>query len=307
MVHCPPCKTKGTPPWVLTFANVALLLLVICVAFLSVSRTDQSRSVYLVASLQRALGVKGGVPLPIVSVETPSDPIEFPKKIELLHEISPLIDNHQADVETTQEGFLIRIKRDALFVPGSLLLQPEVKPMLLAVAGLLAGIENLVQVIGYMDNPSTPNESPVHDSPPPPDHATHAQANPSLVLAFTSTLRQAVKTAEQAMARMSTGGTRAESTPDSVNHPSPPIGTSVQDNQSLAYASAVVRFLSTEGGVAAWRFQSKGLSYTALPAKEGSKGELAHDQRIEILIARETLPTETHAPGNKTDEVKTTR
>ena len=89
MAHCSSRQKKAIPPWALTFANVAILLLVIFVAFLSVSRTDQGRSVQLVASLQRAFGISNLPPIHDAPVERPLDPIEFAQKVDLLHQISP--------------------------------------------------------------------------------------------------------------------------------------------------------------------------------------------------------------------------
>ncbi|MBF0462546.1 MAG: hypothetical protein HQL87_14270 [Magnetococcales bacterium] len=289
MAHCPSCQKKETPPWTLTFANVALLLLIVFVAFLSVSRTDQGRSVRLVASLQRAFGVNG-IPLTYdASADHLLSPIEFAQKIALLHQLSPLIDKRKADVETTSEGFLIRIDLDTLFIPGTQTLRPEGKPPLQALANLLASMDNRVQVVGYADT----------DDAAPPGN-THVRGNP-LALAASSRLHQKVKPEARSGAD---GAARPEASAESASFPESPV-LSGDSSIAQAYVGVVVRFLTTEGNMAAERLQSKGLPNTTSSPKGDAKAGLAQDPRIEILIEREASPTAAHVPNDKAAGVKT--
>ncbi|MEO5364667.1 MAG: hypothetical protein H7838_13765, partial [Magnetococcus sp. DMHC-8] len=176
----------------------------------------------------------------------------------------------------------------------------------------LSGIDNLIQVTAHMDNLSTPGakagqpasggtgSTGGREDPPPPVGAVRAPANQPLTLAYTPMLRPGVRPARQSR----DGTTAAPARPSTVAGTGPerlPPAGAIPDENALAYAAAMVRFLVAEGGVPAWRMQSRGVPYTALPAQAGAKTGVARQRRIEILITRETLPTTVRDPDKKAD------
>ncbi|MEO5339145.1 MAG: hypothetical protein H7837_01315 [Magnetococcus sp. MYC-9] len=270
-------NSKGTAPlWSLTFANVALLLLAVFAALLSVSHTDSGRATQLIASLHKAFGVEGVVSLPggASTPATLADPVEFPQKLALLNQISPLVDSNKAEVETTAEGFVIRIAMDTLFVPDSLLLRPDMQPRLRVIANLLAGIDNLVQIAGYTEALSAP------EGVPPKEGSV-------LSMAYSLSHRGG-----KAEPRSSQPGSGVEPPPGRKEVRSTDEVGDGRNSASLAYASVVVTFLTAAGGVDAWRLQSKGQTIGPAPRGDGEKASgLTRSRRIELLITRETLPT----------------
>lgn len=284
MAYCPPCKKKGAPAWTLTFANIVLLMLAICIAWLSASRTDQSKSVPLVNAFRQAFGVQDLLSSPSVSADVLVDPIEFHDKLGLLKYLADLIDNHVAVVETTKDGFLMQIELDALFAPGSVALRPGIKPLLHNLTTVLAPIHNVIQVVGYADNiPLTEFVALQENALPSETLPLSSPSQPPLALTYTRSFPRVVDE-----------GPRSVST-----RTVKPVQSKAAQGSPLAlmYASAVVQFLTTDDkGVGAWRVQTQGLPHTmpgkarVAPAnKEGEKEavDLTKRQRIEILITHE--------------------
>ena len=223
------------------------------------------------ASLHETFGTEGMIHTPVASLDTLGksvDSIEFPQKISLLHQLTPMIDNNQAEVETTSENFIIRIKLDALFVPDTLLLRPEIQPRLRDIAHLLAGMENLVHVVGYEEVSALPE-------------VTQPRGSSSLSLAYSLLSRRESRPTSQP----------ADTPSTTARHPL--AKTESQRNPSLAYASVIVTFFAAAGGVEMWRLQSKGLSINQAQdqkAHQANGARLTNSRRIEILITREMLP-----------------
>ncbi|MEO5353825.1 MAG: hypothetical protein H7835_11540 [Magnetococcus sp. XQGC-1] len=306
MVHTLSCKKKGSPPWALTFASVALLLFAILVVLLSASRADPGKSVQLLQSLQRAFGVRV-LPFALgVAPEQHADPIEFNQKIALLHQLAPLIDSHDAEVETTADGFVMRIRMDSLFLPDGSSLRPEVKSRLRGIAAVLSGIENLVRVTGYAEGGASQEAAQPKPAPAPVapakasspqqvslPRAVPAQGEPLLGLAHTLLLHPTSRGALQrpAAARVSDAVQPASVVGEAVQPAPVPAGPPLAASASgLGYAQELARLFTEEGGVAGWRLASRGLSLSALPAREGgmAKGtDRGQARTMEILITRE--------------------
>jgi hypothetical protein len=329
MVHTLSCKKKGPPPWALTFASVALLLFAILVALLSASRADPGRSVQLLQSLQRAFGVRV-LPFTLgLAPEQHADPIEFNQKIALLHQLAPLIDAHHAEVETTADGFVMRIRVDSLFLPDASSLRPEVKSRLRAIAVVLSGIENLVRLTGYAEgnisqdaSPAKPAPAPVAPAPVAParvavsqqvvlPRAAPVQGEPLLGLAHTQLLHPASRGALQrpAAERVSAAVPPASVVGEAVQPAPVPAGHSPTGSASgLGYAQALARLFTEEGGVAGWRLASRGLSLSALPAREGGMAKAADREQartMEILITREMGAVTGDGQKEKGEQAKT--
>ena len=233
---CPPCKPckKGAPGWMVTFGDMMALLLTFFVLLLSMSQFERVKFEKAVGSLKDTFGVQRVQQINAWPSGNTMVAIEFQQEIVLVRikeklelHLSSMIDNGEAELAETDEGFLIRINVSALFEPGTLKLHNDVKPQLQQIANLLAEMPNLVRVVGHTSN-----------QPPPED---------SVFL----------------------------------------------DNWTLssAYAAAAVNFFSQEGGVDAQRLQARGMGqYSPLEDNETKEGR-ARNERLEILISRETLPT----------------
>lgn len=237
--NCPPapkCK-KGAPGWMVTFGDMMALLLTFFVLLLSMSQFERVKFEKAVGSLKDTFGTQRVEQINAWPSGNTMVAIEFQQQIVLVRliekielHLSGLIDNGQAEITETDEGFLLRINSDAMFSPGTpLTLHPDVEPQLQQVANLLEPMPNLIRVAG------------------------HTSSQP------------------------------------------PPEGSPFLDNWSLssAYASAVVNFLSTEGGIEARRLQVRGMGQYSPRAGNDSEAGRILNQRLEILISRETLPVVT--------------
>ncbi|MBF0097306.1 MAG: hypothetical protein HQM04_06300 [Magnetococcales bacterium] len=304
-------KSRRMPPWTLAVANLALLLLIVFVGFLSVSRTDASRSDMLVASIQRALGVQGAAaPQPLG--EAVDDPIGFPQKIALLHQITPLVDRRQADVETTKEGFFMRMELDTVFVPGTLLLRPEIRHRLRSMATLLASLENLIHVTGYVDGLAAAPAGKKEGDKTAQTPGGHARTVGHLAMAtHLQQVPAAPQAAEVAGKSISVLPESTAVTSDKGNDKSQ-AQSLLAGNPALAHAVAIAEFLVAEGSIPAWRIRTDGKPVTATVSSD-NKGSTAAEataskttnigqaRRIEIRIARETLSAELNAAKPKAD------
>ncbi|WP_130470042.1 hypothetical protein [Candidatus Magnetaquicoccus inordinatus] len=323
-------KTKRMPPWTLAVANLALLLLIIFVGFLSVSRSDPNRSGMLVASIQRALGVKGAA-APQALGEAVDDPIGFPQKIALLHQITPLVDRRLAEVETTKEGFFMRMDLDTVFVPGTLLMRPEIRHRLRSMATLLASLENLLHVTGYIDSPAQPATSKKEGGKASAEGGTHSATSSARgggtetggnsrsagTLALTTQLQQVSalspppSTPASATGAAPPAAESANATAGKGNDKSQAIAL-LNNNPALAHAVALAEFFVSEGNIPAWRIRTEGKAASATGSSDSKNNapaesaaikntHLGQSKRIEIRIARETLSAEVSTPKQKTD------
>ena len=234
---CPPCK-KGAPGWMVTFGDMMALLLTFFVLLLSMSQFERVKFEKAVGSLKDAFGVQrvqqinawpSGNTMVAVEFQQEIVLVRIKEKLEL--HMAGMIDNGEAELAETEEGFLMRINEGALFLPNTTTLRPDVKAQLQQMANLLADMPNLVRVVGHTDNQPPSPESPYKD-------------NWAL---------------------------------------------------SSAYASAIVHFFSTEGGVDAQRLQVRGMGEYSPRESNDIEAGRTRNRRLEILISRETLPTVTES------------
>ncbi|MBF0399901.1 MAG: hypothetical protein HQL90_03965 [Magnetococcales bacterium] len=281
MAHEPTRSKKACPAWSLTLVNVALLLLVIFIALLSASQSDPARAGQLMASLHRAFGVDGLFAFysPASALLGRGDPAEFPQKLALLHQIGPLVDSNRAEVETTDEGFIMRIEMDALFQPDSLQLRPEIMPRLRRMAVQLASFENRIRVVGYSDQPTVPAHG-----------AGQPGSGRSLALAYSLLSARGGKSSRFRPARSGDPEQQETAAVDGGGQGNP--------NPALAYASVMVTYFAAAGGVETKRLEGIGHLLTAPPAKVGVEKatSMAYRRRIEIVLTRERLPAKPSPP-----------
>lgn len=236
--ECPPpkkCK-KGAPGWMVTFGDMMALLLTFFVLLLSMSQFERVKFEKVAGALKDTFGVQKIEQINAFPSGNTMVAIEFQQQIVLVRlkeklelQVSGLIDNGEAELTETDEGFLLRIKSDALFEPGTLTLETEAGLQLQQMANLLVDMPNLVRVVGH-----------TNDQPPPP-------------------------------------------------------GSPFPDNWTLSsvYASAIVNFFATTGGIEARRLQARGMGQHMPRASNDTAAGRALNQRVEILVSRETLPVVT--------------
>ena len=237
---CPPpvkCK-KGAPGWMVTFGDMMALLLTFFVLLLSMSQFERVKFEKAVGSLKDTFGVQKVEQINAFPSGNTMIAIEFQQQIVLVRlkeklelHLSGLIDNGEAELVETDEGFLMRINGDALFKPGTLTLRADVKPQLQQIANLLADMPNLIRVVGH------------------------------------------------------------------TNNQIPPADGIFKDNWTLSsvYAAAIVNFFATDGGVEARRLEARGMGQYSPRASNDTEPGRVLNQRLEILVSRETLPVVTPA------------
>ncbi|PVY77444.1 chemotaxis protein MotB [Tamilnaduibacter salinus] len=182
-------KTGGAPGWIVTFADLATLLLTFFVLLLSYSEMDAEKYRSMAASLASAFGssvIEGGGP-PVVVIETPAptgvptqpdaqrqptDP--GPELIDdrpgaspevtpiaegitelasrLIRELEPQVASDDLSVSYDTEQVVIRFSEDATFPSGSADLKPAMQPVIDRIVGVLSRCSGEVVVSGHTDD-----------------------------------------------------------------------------------------------------------------------------------------------------------
>ncbi|MBF0143808.1 MAG: OmpA family protein [Magnetococcales bacterium] len=167
MADCPPCK-KGAPAWLLTFGDLMSLLLTFFILLISMSTTDIVKFKDAAGSLKEAFGIQTIqqiTPLPtgenFITTEFQQEVIlvRLKEKLEVILENNT--DAGEAELISLEEGFLMPLNHDFLFVPGTHTLTPEARPVLMQIATVIGGIPNLIRVEGHTseETPPTPYAS----------------------------------------------------------------------------------------------------------------------------------------------------
>lgn len=167
---CPPCK-KGAPAYMMTFGDMMSLLLCFFVLLLSMSQFVRVKFEKASGSLKDAFGIQRIQQINAWPSGSVMVAIEFQQEIVLVHlkeklivSLSNSIDNGEAELVETEQGFLIRFDNDALFEPGTLTLRGTVKPQFQQLANLLVGMPNLVRVVGHTDDQPPPSDGSFKDN-----------------------------------------------------------------------------------------------------------------------------------------------
>jgi len=150
---------EGAPDWVVTFADLATLLLCFFVLLLSFSRMDQERFKEVAGSLKEAFGVQRTTPA-----------FDIPRGIDLIARdfnaqfAADLVEQLRStikqaggqgagvSVEETARGLLIDIPGAILFEPAATELRDEGRALLAALAPLLHEIGGEIHVEGHTDD-----------------------------------------------------------------------------------------------------------------------------------------------------------
>ncbi|MBF0423473.1 MAG: flagellar motor protein MotB [Magnetococcales bacterium] len=154
---CPVCK-KGTPLWFISWADMATLLLCFFVIIVAYSTVEITKFKELAGTFKDQFGVQRIEKIsPIMSSQNLIGS-EFQQEIHLVELrdrirvlSTTLIDNGQAEVEEKQEGFLLRIREDALLAPDGKKVSEANAIMLDQIANLLAKERNVIEIRGHTD------------------------------------------------------------------------------------------------------------------------------------------------------------
>lgn len=182
-------KPDGAPNWIVTFADLATLLLTFFILLLSYSEMDVEKYKKMAGSLAGAFGSSviqddavGGSPLtliesdtpPPVAADTPTLEADQPELIDdsprgggsiteipagitrlatsLIRELESEVASGAINVRYDTERVVIRFAEDATFQSGSAELKPEMRPIIERVVDVLAECSGDVVVSGYTDD-----------------------------------------------------------------------------------------------------------------------------------------------------------
>ncbi|WP_148860990.1 flagellar motor protein MotB [Marinobacter fonticola] len=178
-------KAGGAPNWIVTFADLATLLLTFFILLLSYSEMDVAKYKSMAASLAGAFGssviqdnAAGGSPLTLIESNTAPPaatvPPDEPELIDdrrqpgpsvtgipagitelarqLMRELESEVASGALNVRYDTERVVIRFAEDATFQSGSAELKPDMRPIIERVVDVLAECSGDVVVAGYTDD-----------------------------------------------------------------------------------------------------------------------------------------------------------
>lgn len=181
----------STPAWIVTFADLATLLLTFFILLLSFAEMDVSKYRAMANSMALALGSSnvaaqdvGGSPLTLIESDTVSlpepgeaEPVE-PKPVEpqfideraevtgdtkipggvidlasrLVSELESEVASEALNISYDQQQVVIRFSEEATFQSGAADIKPEMIPIIERVVGVLAECQGNVFVSGFTDD-----------------------------------------------------------------------------------------------------------------------------------------------------------
>ncbi len=163
-----PPKEVGAPGWVVTFADLATLLLTFFVLLLSFSNNDVIKFREMLGSVQSAFGVKLRREGDFQGILTGNQAKEEKKKqekedeklkrqlIETKKSLQKVITENKLDNNTsiipTKRGMRIRIKGKAVFPSGSAAITPAVKKLLDRLSRIIRSSNFTLTIEGHSDN-----------------------------------------------------------------------------------------------------------------------------------------------------------
>ena len=190
MVVRQPVKRKkhgrGSPAWIVTFADLATLLLTFFILLLSFAEMDVEKYRAMAKSMAVAFGSNqvlgdavGGSPLTLIEsdtvslpepMETATDEPEFideraeadaPTKIpagvidlasRMIEELEPEVASEALSVNYDESRVVIRFSEEAAFRSGEAAIKPAMVPIIERVVEVLSGCSGDVLVAGYTDD-----------------------------------------------------------------------------------------------------------------------------------------------------------
>ncbi|MBF0158913.1 MAG: hypothetical protein HQL58_05265 [Magnetococcales bacterium] len=157
---CPTCK-KGTPLWMVSWADMVTLLLCFFIIIVAFSSMSQAKFQEVSGTMKDAFGVQRIKPMsPIMSGYNPVaaefyqeiNLVQLKEKLDLVFE--RMVDGGDADVTNDENGYLIRIKSSQLFASKTgTELQTGVAPLLQQFTTSVALMPNEITVTAHATAP----------------------------------------------------------------------------------------------------------------------------------------------------------
>lgn len=178
--------SRGSPAWIVTFADLATLLLTFFILLLSFAEMDVEKYRAMANSMTVALGgtpvlsdVPGGQPVSLIATEpaplTPAEPApeQIPELIDeradgdapirisagiidlasaLIEELETEVASGDLSVNYDQERVVIRFAEEAAFRSGEAQIKPAMIPILERVVEVLSSCTGDILVAGYTDD-----------------------------------------------------------------------------------------------------------------------------------------------------------
>lgn len=178
--------SAGAPTWIVTFADLATLLLTFFILLLSFSQMDVQKYYAMANSMTAALGGgrvldtgPGGSPLTLIESDTVSLPdpdkaaASEPQLIDergqgdaitrvpggiidlasrLIQELEPEVASHALDVSYNTDAVVVRFSEGATFQSGEADIKPAMIPIIDRMVDVLAQCSGEVMVAGYTDD-----------------------------------------------------------------------------------------------------------------------------------------------------------
>ncbi|MBF0622996.1 MAG: flagellar motor protein MotB [Magnetococcales bacterium] len=162
---CPECKEGGGAPlWMVTFGDLMALLLTFFVLLLSFAQLEIVKFEQAAGSIKDAFGVQRiqqidpsptGEKMITTDFNQEIILVKIKEKLEFI--LVKMIDNGEAELIESEEGFTVRLGDDNMFTPDSMKIKPEMISVLEQIANQLIDIPNMVHITGHTDNqPANP-------------------------------------------------------------------------------------------------------------------------------------------------------
>ncbi len=165
--ECPECP-PGAPLWMCTFADLMSLLLCFFVLLLSFSEMDAQKYKQVAGSMEKAFGMqreKNVIDTPLLGLKIIAKDFDQPavatriKKIigrEIAANFEDLEEKIKEDIEIHSDGekLIIRFMGESTFDSGKADIRPELKPLIMRIAKILAKETQKEGIIiaGHTDN-----------------------------------------------------------------------------------------------------------------------------------------------------------
>lgn len=147
---------KGSPVWLITFLDMAMLLLTFFVMLVSYASFDPSKAREIVVSLRGALGASTQPRFQVsLSRQVPSN-ITRRRVAGVQTEITQQVRHRgllgRLQVSQTERGITVTLLDPLLFSPGSAAIGPDAYQLLDALADILSAYVNEVIITGHADD-----------------------------------------------------------------------------------------------------------------------------------------------------------
>lgn len=164
--ECPPCEA-GAPRWMTTFGDLMSLLLCFFVLLLSFSEMDRKKYKVVAGSMEKAFGMQRKqnisesprLGLKMIAKEFDQDAIATRIKEYIGQELEENFDElygkigDDIEIEAGREQVVVRLMGESTFDSGKADIKPELKPMILRIAQILANeADGDIIISGHTDN-----------------------------------------------------------------------------------------------------------------------------------------------------------